>query len=108
MCAVDKEISEDIKTKFEAHNESGKTWTNEIYIDCSPKEVERLRKYNESFEIRNGRRIKVAKALKELNESDYGGLYSIYLKNIMPVNVDENGKFDFRKKEELNGERLKC
>ncbi|WP_315118450.1 hypothetical protein [uncultured Clostridium sp.] len=108
MCRIDKEISEDIKTKFETHNQSGKTWTNQMYIDCSPKEVERLRKYNESFEIRNGRKLKVSKTLKEFKESNYGALHSIYVKNIIPlnlyVNVDENGKFDFCSKEELNGQ----
>ncbi|MEW9095435.1 MAG: hypothetical protein AB2417_10180 [Clostridiaceae bacterium] len=108
MCRIDKEISEDIKTKFETHNESGKTWTNQMYIDCSPKEVERLREYNESFEVRNGRKLKVSKTLKEFKESNYGALHSIYVKNIIPlnlyVNVDENGKFDFRAKEELNGQ----
>ena len=35
-------------------------------------------------------------------------MHSIYVKNIIPlnvyVNVDENGKFDFRAKEELNGQ----
>lgn len=108
MCAVDKEISEDIRNKFKDINESGKTWTNQMYIDCSSKEVERLQKHNESFEMRNGRRVKIAKTLKELKESNYGALHSIYVKNIIPlsiyVNVDENGKFDFRAKEELNGE----
>ncbi|WMJ81591.1 tetratricopeptide repeat protein [Clostridium sp. MB40-C1] len=107
MCAVDKNILEDIKTKFKSHNESGKTWTNGLYIDCLPKEVERLRKHNESFEIHNGTRVRVSKTLKELKESNYEALHSIYLTNIMPlnvyVNVDKNGKFDFRKKEELNG-----
>jgi tetratricopeptide (TPR) repeat protein len=108
MCKIDTDILEDIKTKFEAHNENDKTWTIGIYIDCSPKEFERLRKYNESFEIRNGREVKVAKTLKELKEEAYTGLNSIYLKNIIPLNVyanvDENGKLDFRKKEELNGQ----
>lgn len=108
MCKIDTDILEDIKTKFEAHNENDKTWTIGIYIDCSPKEFERLRNYNESFEIRNGREVKVAKTLKELKEEAYIGLNSIYLKNIIPLNVyanvDENGKLDFRKKEELNGQ----
>lgn len=108
LCAIDREAFESIKTEFEFHNESDKDWRNGLYIDCSPEEVERLRKYNESFEMRDGKRIKVAKTLEEFKESGYDALHSIYLKNIIPlniyVNVDENGKFDFRKKEELNGE----
>ncbi|GEM_PF-2728727 len=111
LCAIDREVFENIKTEFELHNESDKDWRNGLYIDCSPEEVERLRKYNESFEMRDGRRIKVAKTLEEFKESGYDALHSIYLKNIIPlnvyVNVDENGKFDFRKKEELNGESFK-
>ena len=111
LCAIDREAFESIKTEFEFHNESDKDWRNGLYIDCSPEEVERLRKYNESFEMRDGKRIKIVKTLEEFKESGYDALHSIYLKNIMPlnvyVNVDENGKFDFRKKEELNGESFK-
>lgn len=103
LCTIDRETYENIK----AQNENDKDWRNRIYIDCSPKEVEMLRKLNESLEVHNGKRIKVVKTLKKFKESDYEGLHSIYLKNIMPlnvyVNVDKNDKFDFRKKEELNG-----
>ncbi|MEJ8552778.1 hypothetical protein [Tepidibacter sp. Z1-5] len=107
MCAIDSKTYESIKTQ----NKNNKDWRNGIYIDCSPKEVERLRKHNESLEVHNGTRIKVVKTLKELEESHSVLLHYVYLKNIIPLNiyvyVDENGKFDFRKKEELNEENSK-
>lgn len=106
MCPIDMEIFENIRTQFKSHNESDKTWRIGIYVDCSTKEVERLKKHNESMETHGGKRIKVVKTFQQFNESEYDALHSIYLKNIIPlnmyVNVDEKGKFDFRKKEELN------
>ncbi|WP_099189609.1 J domain-containing protein [Tepidibacter mesophilus] len=107
ICAIDSNTYENIKTQ----NKNYKFGEHGIYIDCSQKEVERLKKHNESLEVHNGTRIKVVKTLKELEESNSVLLHHIYLKNIIPLNiyvyVDENGKFDFRKKEELNEKNSK-
>lgn len=102
MCSLVDGTFEDIKAQYELKNKSDKNWRIGLYIDSSPKEVEKLK----AMKIKNGVQVKVVKTLKELEESNYEALHEIYLKKIRPLNMyvyaDDNGKFSFCKKEELS------
>lgn len=102
MCPLVDGTFEDIKAQYELKNKSDKNWRIGLYIDSSPKEVEKLK----AMKIKNGVQVKVVKTLKELEESNYEALHEIYLKKIRPLNMyvyaDDNGKFSFCKKEELS------
>jgi hypothetical protein len=78
-----------------------------MYIDCSPKEIEKVSKNTEIFEKHGTDLVKVVKTYQEFRESTSGSLHSIYLKNIKPLNCYVEGTYvsSYIRKEQLNDKK---